>query len=67
MLNKIFYKNYNPMTAVEAEGDFAPLRVTVLPWELCVEPGFQPPRAFSPGFFLWVAVFIFFLRHGFAL
>lgn len=24
MLNKIFYKNYNPMTAVEAEGDCSP-------------------------------------------
>lgn len=60
MLNKIFYKNYNPMTAVEAEGDCSP-------GSFALSQAFSRHMLSHLAFSFGWQFFIFFLRHGFAL
>lgn len=56
MLNKIFYKNYNPVSAVEAEDEY-PLPGN-RPGSLALSQGFNHYVFFSDtGSFLWVVVF----------
>lgn len=57
MLNKIFYKNYNPVSAVEAEDEYT--LPGNRPGSLALSQGFSRHVFFSAvGFFHWVAVFV---------
>lgn len=63
MLNKIFYKNYNPVTAVEAEGERA--LSGKRPGSFALSQGFSRHVFFSPSFFSLGGSFYFLFETWF--